>query len=97
MDRSGVPVTEQAIRETLLATPGVAGRHDLKTRKSGALALAEVYTEVPGALSVGEGHDIAVNAHNRVLTSHTVLNVIIHIDPYKPGVSQVAAYNEPVR
>ncbi|WP_052955236.1 cation diffusion facilitator family transporter [Enterobacter ludwigii] len=97
MDRSVDLLTGASIKETLLTTPGVAGRHDLKTRKSGALALADVSEEVPGELSVGEGHDIAVNAHNRVLTSHTVLNVIIHIDPHEPGVSQVAAYNEPVR
>lgn len=97
MDRSVDPVTERAIKETLLSTQGVAGLHDLKTRKSGDLILVDVHIEVPGILSVSAGHDIAVSARNRVLTSHNVLNVMIHIDPYEPGVSQVAAYNEPTR
>ncbi|MGN5575224.1 cation diffusion facilitator family transporter [Enterobacter sp. Lyrl_3] len=97
MDRSIDPVAEQAIRETLLSTPGVAGLHDLKTRKSGDLILVDVHIEVPGELSVIAGHDIAVDAHNRVMADQNVLNVMIHIDPHEPGVSQVAAYNKPMR
>ncbi|KLP39598.1 cation diffusion facilitator family transporter [Enterobacter ludwigii] len=85
MDRSVDPVTEHAIRETLLVTPGVAGLHDLKTRKSGDLILVDVHIEVPGELSVIAGHDIAVDAHNRVMADHNVLNIMIHIDPYESG------------
>ena len=96
MDRSLDPVTGQAIKEPLLATPGVAGIHDLKTRKSGDLILVDVHIEVPGELSVIAGHDIAVDAHNRVMADHNVLNVMIHIDPHEPSVSPVAAYHEPM-
>ena len=85
MDRSVDPVTGQAIKETLLSTPGVAGLHDLKTRKSGDLILVDVHIEVPGELSVIAGHDIAVDAHNRVMADHNVLNIMIHIDPYESG------------
>lgn len=92
MDRSVDPVTEHAIRETLLVTPGVAGLHDLKTRKSGDLILVDVHIEVPGELSVIAGHDIAVDAHNRVLTRHNVLNVMIHIDPCEPGENHLASF-----
>ncbi len=92
MDRSVDPVTEQAIKDTLLTTPGVAGLHDLKTRKSGDLILVDVHIEVFGELSVIAGHGIAVDAHNRVLTSHNVLNVMIHIDPCEPGKNHFASF-----
>ncbi|MGJ3449094.1 cation transporter dimerization domain-containing protein, partial [Enterobacter sp. PTB] len=64
----------------------------LKTRKSGDLILVDVHIEVPGELSVIAGHDIAVNARNRVITSHNVLNVMIHIDPCEPGKYHLASF-----
>ncbi len=60
MDRAVDEEMQQAIADTLRTTPGVAGLHDLKTRKAGDLVLVDVHLEVAGEMSVAEGHQIAV-------------------------------------
>jgi len=69
------------IRKTILETPGVVNIHDLRTRKVGDSIIADVHIEVQGTLSVAEGHAIAVEARNRVMQRHRVLNLMTHIDP----------------
>lgn len=81
MDRATDTETEAKIRQDLLATPGVAGVHDLKTRKMGDLIVVDVHLEIDGSLSVRDGHDIAVAARQTVLARHPVLNVMTHVDP----------------
>ncbi|TIC78658.1 cation diffusion facilitator family transporter [Crenobacter intestini] len=81
MDRAADAEAEAKIRETLLATPGVAGVHDLRTRKMGDMIVVDVHLEVDGDLNVREGHAIALNARARVLAGHPVLNVMTHVDP----------------
>lgn len=81
MDRSADEHEIDAIRETLLATPGVNGIHDLRTRKMGDMIIADVHLEVDAALSVQAAHQIAVVARQHVLTRHRVLNVMTHVDP----------------
>ena len=72
-----------AIRATLLATPGVSGAHDLRTRKMGDMIMVDVHLEVDGTLTVEQGHDIAVEARRRVLQQHQVLNLMTHLDPWR--------------
>lgn len=81
MDRAVDEETQRAIAGTLRATPGVAGLHDLKTRKAGDLVLVDVHLEVAGELSVAKGHQIARQARERVMAQHPVLNVMVHLDP----------------
>jgi divalent metal cation (Fe/Co/Zn/Cd) transporter len=81
MDRAVDEETQRAIAGTLQATPGVAGLHDLKTRKAGDLVLVDVHLEVAGEMSVAEGHQIARQARERVMAQHPVLNVMVHLDP----------------
>ncbi|MDE4777893.1 cation diffusion facilitator family transporter [Klebsiella quasipneumoniae subsp. similipneumoniae] len=81
VDRAVDEETQRAIAGTLRATPGVAGLHDLKTRKAGDLVLVDVHLEVAGELSVAEGHQIARQARERVMAQHPVLNVMVHLDP----------------
>lgn len=83
MDRSADEHEIDAIRETLLATPGVQGVHDLRTRKMGDMIVADAHIEVDAAISVEAGHEIAVAARQRVLSRHRVLNVMTHVDPVK--------------
>jgi cation diffusion facilitator family transporter len=85
MDRSADEQEVDAIRQTLLGTPGVIGVHDLRTRKMGDMIVADVHIEVDAALSVEAGHDIAVAARQHVLTRHRVLNVMTHVDPRRRG------------
>ena len=72
-----------AIRQTLLGTPGVIGVHDLRTRKMGDMIVANVHIEVDATISFEAGHHIAIVARQRVLTRHRVLNVMTHVDPHK--------------
>jgi cation diffusion facilitator family transporter len=81
MDRGLDEAEVQAIRATLLATPGVAGVHDVRTRKMGDMVVADAHIEVDARLSVEEGHNIAVAARAAVLQRHRVLNLMTHVDP----------------
>lgn len=83
MDR-GVDEEElDAIRRTLMDTPGVRNVHDVRTRKMGDMILADAHLEVDASLSVEAGHDIAVEARRRVLRRHRVLNLMTHVDPWR--------------
>lgn len=81
MDRSADDQEVQAIRETIMDTPGVLGVHELRTRKMGDLIVVDAHIEVEATQSVESGHDIAVNARQRVIQRHRVLNVMAHVDP----------------
>lgn len=83
MDRAVDEEEVQAIRETLLATPGVAGVHDVRTRKMGDMVIADAHIEVDANLTVEAGHNIAVAARMAVLQRHRVLNLMTHVDPAK--------------
>jgi len=79
-----------AIRETLLTTPGVLGLHELRTRKMGDRALVDAHVLVDPKISVSEGHHIAEKARGRLLKFHEVQDAMVHIDPEddlaaKPG------------
>lgn len=72
----------EAIRQTLLATPGVLGLHGLRTRRMAHQALVDAHVQVSPRISVSEGHRIAESARARVLHAHSeVLDVLVHIDP----------------
>jgi cation diffusion facilitator family transporter len=71
----------EKIKKIILETPGVVNVHDLRTRKVGDSIIADVHIGVKGTLTVAEGHDIAVEARNRVMRSSRVLNLMTHIDP----------------
>lgn len=72
----------EAIRATLLETPGVRGLHQLRTRRMAHQALVDAHVQVDSKISVSEGHRIAESARARVLREHPeVLDVLVHIDP----------------
>ncbi|KAF1042546.1 MAG: Ferrous-iron efflux pump FieF [Herbaspirillum frisingense] len=94
MDRAVSEEEAQAIRATLLSTPGVQGLHDLRTRRMGDMTQVDVHLEIDGALTVTEGHAIASAARQRVLDAHNVLDVMTHVDPVQvaaPGRLDAAA------
>ncbi len=82
MDRSVDELEVDAIRQTLATTPGVAGVHDIRTRKMGDMIVVDAHLEVDAAITVEAGHDIAVEARRRVLERHRVLNLMTHVDPW---------------
>ena len=82
MDRAVDEQEVQAIRQTLTQTPGVSGVHDVRTRKMGDMIVVDAHIEVDATISVEAGHDIAVEAGQRVMQRHRVLNVMTHVDPW---------------
>jgi cation diffusion facilitator family transporter len=83
MDRSVDEQEVGAIRQTLLDTPGVENVHDIRTRKMGDMIVVDAHIEVDAVISVEAGHDIAVEARQRVLQRHRVLNLMTHVDPWR--------------
>jgi cation diffusion facilitator family transporter len=83
MDRAVDEQEVQAIRQTLLETPGVSDVHDVRTRKMGDMIVVDAHIEVDAAITVEAGHDIAVEARARVLQRHRVLNLMTHVDPWR--------------
>lgn len=83
MDRAIDEEEMQAIRRTIIETPGIRGVHDLRTRRMGDLIIVDAHLEIDAALSVAAGHDIAVEARSRVMRRHRVLNVMTHVDPWR--------------
>ena len=83
MDRSAGEQEVAAIRTTLIETPGVRAVHDLRTRKMGDMIVVDAHLEIDGTITVEEGHDITVEARNRVLKRHRVLNLMTHVDPWQ--------------
>lgn len=81
MDRAVSAEEIAAIEQTLRQTPGVLGLHDLRTRRVGDLAIVDVHLELDAGMTVAQGHDIALDAHQRVMAQHQVLNVMTHVDP----------------
>lgn len=73
----------QAIRQTLLDTPGVSGVHDVRTRKMGDMIVVDAHLEVKSTLTVEQAHDITVAAQQRVMQHHRVLHLLTHVDPYR--------------
>lgn len=71
----------EAIRQTLLNTPGVRALHELRTRKMADNALVDAHIVVDPKISVSEGHYIAESARYAVLSNHHVMDVMVHIDP----------------
>ena len=87
-----------SIRECLLATPGVRGLHQLRTRRMAHQALVDAHVQVDSRISVSEGHRIAESARARVLREHPeVLDVLVHIDPEDDMVPDLASFRLPGR
>ncbi|MBN3854279.1 MULTISPECIES: cation diffusion facilitator family transporter [unclassified Paraburkholderia] len=69
------------LRALLTSTPGVLDVHELRTRKTGDLALVDAHILVDPFISVSEGHFIAEMARTRLLNDARVLDALIHVDP----------------
>ncbi|MBC7624390.1 MAG: cation transporter [Aeromicrobium sp.] len=82
MDRAVDEQEVEAIRRTLVETPGVINVHDVRTRKMGDMIVVDAHLEVDATITVEAGHDIAVLARDRVLARHRVLNLMTHLDPW---------------
>ena len=98
MDRAVDEQEVEAIRRTLIETPGVSDVHDVRTRKMGDMIVVDAHIEVDASITVEAGHDIAVDARQRVLKRHRVLNLMTHVDPWRrPDLAHAPTIESPVR
>lgn len=81
MDRSASQEQIDEIHALLRGTPGVVGVHDVRTRKMGDMIVVDAHLEVNEALTVRQGHDIALQARDRLMAKLPVLYVMTHLDP----------------
>ncbi|MEX3964180.1 cation diffusion facilitator family transporter [Paraburkholderia sp. EG286B] len=80
-DRALDEATAADLRALLMGTPGVLDVHEMRTRKTGDLALVDAHILVDPLISVSEGHYIAETARARLLTDARVFDALIHVDP----------------
>ncbi|TDG02194.1 cation transporter [Paraburkholderia guartelaensis] len=80
-DRALDEATAADLRALLMGTPGVLDVHEMRTRKTGDLALVDAHILVDPLISVSEGHYIAETARARLLTDSRVFDALIHVDP----------------
>jgi len=81
LDRSVSEEQVNAIAKEIESTPGVIGFHQLKTRKSGDMILADVHLDIDANITVAQGHTIAKQVKANVMAKHPVLYIMIHVDP----------------
>jgi cation diffusion facilitator family transporter len=69
------------IRHAILSVDGVIALHNLRTRRMGSDALADVHIQVNPSISVSEGHQISEAVRKRLIQEIEELNdVTVHID-----------------
>lgn len=76
------PDEVQRIEAEIRNTEGVQSVHNLRTRRMGPKALVDVHVEVPGTISVSEGHQIAERVRRNLIDNRPeVSEVQVHVDP----------------
>ncbi|MDR0233226.1 MAG: cation diffusion facilitator family transporter [Zoogloeaceae bacterium] len=90
---TGLPDEELArLRETIGATPGVTGLHDLRTRRMANRVLCDAHVQVDPRITVSEGHYIAESTLLSVRRTHPEIGeVLVHIDAEEDDVEQLFA------
>jgi cation diffusion facilitator family transporter len=70
------------IRRIAAGVSGVAGIDMCRVRKTGLGLWVDIHVEVPGDISVREGHAISHRVKDELLASdHHVMDVLVHIEP----------------
>ena len=80
----GAPAADRRRLEALaLDVPGVKSAHALRTRYVGSALSVDLHVEVDGALSVAEGHAIAVKVRQALLDDGPdVADAVVQIEPH---------------
>jgi len=72
------------IREIARRVDGVAGIDMCRVRKSGLGLWVDIHVEVPGDMTVCDGHEISHRVKDALLASgHNIMDVVVHIEPAK--------------
>ena len=82
MDASLPEHVIEEIREIARRVDGVAGIDMCRVRKSGLGLWVDIHVEVPGDMTVRDGHEIAHRVKDALLASkHNVMDAVVHIEP----------------
>ncbi len=82
MDASLPESVIEEIREISRHVEGVNGIDMCRVRKSGLGLWVDIHVEVPGDISVREGHSISHRVKDALLASkHHVMDVVVHVEP----------------
>jgi cation diffusion facilitator family transporter len=82
VDTSLDPDEVDRIQRQILRIEGVQAVHNLRTRRMGPEALVDVHIQVPGTVSVSEGHQIAERVRRHLIENRPeVSEVLVHVDP----------------
>ncbi|MCQ4273053.1 cation diffusion facilitator family transporter [Pseudomonas kuykendallii] len=71
----------QRMHDLACAVPGVLGTHDLRTRMSGTHWFVQLHLELPGGLSLDEGHALCDQAEAAIRQEFPRAEVLVHADP----------------
>jgi len=72
------------IREIARRVDGVAGIDMCRVRKSGLGLWVDIHVEVPGDITVRDGHEISHRVKDALLASgHNIMDAVVHIEPAK--------------
>ncbi len=72
------------IREIARKVEGVAGIDMCRVRKTGLAMWVDIHVEVPGDISVRDGHTISHRVKDALVASnHNIMDVVVHIEPTK--------------
>ena len=69
------------ITSIMLATPGVLGLHEMRTRRVGNYIYIQVHMCIDRNISLEEAHAIASTAQKAVLCKYSQADILIHMDP----------------
>ena len=90
---TGLPNEELArLRQTIGDTPGVAGLHDLRTRRMAHRVLCDAHVQVDPRITVSEGHYISESVLLAVHQAHPEIGeVLVHVDTEDDDTEQLFA------
>lgn len=82
MDASLPDSVIEDIRAIAASVPGVSGIDMCRVRKSGLGLWVDIHVEVPGNMTVHDGHSIAHKVKDALVVSgHNVMDAVVHIEP----------------
>jgi divalent metal cation (Fe/Co/Zn/Cd) transporter len=85
MDTAAPAELHAEVRRLARAVPGVLGLDKVRVRRSGLAVLVEIQIEVDPAISVREGHALAHDVENTLVSAGlAITHVSVHVEPARP-------------
>jgi divalent metal cation (Fe/Co/Zn/Cd) transporter len=82
IDMTWLPREIERIEELARLHPQIRNFHPIRTRRVGGQRQIDLHIQVPGDLSVREGHDIAHQLRDEIERELGAVHVIIHVEPW---------------